>query len=291
MRSMTGFGAAASDRTGLALRAEARSVNHKYLQIKVRLPGELSFLEPEVENLVRKKIERGAVSIVLSLSSSTALSPLTIDTAAAQRYQRMLIGLAKELKLDPEVKLETITALPGVLAGQIDTRVMQRGRRVVLNTVGAALDALTEMREREGAATKKDLQKHAAAIERVVARIDKRMPKVVRGHQQQLRARVEELLGDAAVLQPADLAREIALIADRMDVSEELTRLASHLEQLRGLLNKKGPVGRSLDFLVQEFLREANTIGSKCNDARVSHDVVEVKTLIERLREQVQNVE
>jgi uncharacterized protein (TIGR00255 family) len=160
-----------------------------------------------------------------------------------------------------------------------------------LQTVADALEALTQMREREGAATKRDLQKNAAAIARVVARIQKRMPAAVRAHQKALHARVAELLGGSAGLQPTDLAREIALIADRMDVAEELTRLASHLDQLAGLLAKKGPVGRSLDFLVQEFLREANTIGSKCNDARVSHDVVEVKTLIERLREQVQNVE
>jgi uncharacterized protein (TIGR00255 family) len=288
---MTGFGSVTSDGAGLALRAEVRSVNHKYLQVKIRLPGELSYLEPDVEELVRKRIERGAVSLTLSLSSSAALSPLTIDKDAAQRYKRMLVSLAKDLELEPNVSLETIAGLPGVLTGRADTRAMQRGRRAVLQTVGAALDALTEMRELEGAATRRDLERNAAAIARVVARIEKRMPKVVKAHQQALHARVQELLGDASSLQPADLSREIALIADRMDVAEELTRLASHLDQLAALLTKKGPVGRSLDFLVQEFLREANTIGSKCNDARVSHEVVEVKTLIERLREQVQNVE
>jgi len=291
MRSMTGFGAAAGDRSGLALRVEARSVNHKYLLVKVRLPGELSYIEPEVEELVRKKLQRGAVSITVSVSGSTALSPLAVDTAAAQRYQRLLVGLAKDLKLEPQLDLATIAGLPGVLTAQVDTRAMQRSRRAVLQTVADALEALTQMREREGAATKRDLQKNAAAIARVVARIQKRMPAAVRAHQKALHARVAELLGGSGGLQPTDLAREIALIADRMDVAEELTRLASHLDQLAGLLAKKGPVGRSLDFLVQEFLREANTIGSKCNDARVSHDVVEVKTLIERLREQVQNVE
>ncbi len=291
MRSMTGFGAATNDRSGLALRVEARSVNHKYLQVKVRLPGELSYLEPEVDALVRKKIERGALSLTVSLPSTASLSPLTIDTAVAKRYERMLTDLAKELGLEPRVELETIAGLPGVLTGMVDTRALQRGRRATLQTIAAALDALTEMREREGDALAADLEKNAAAVGRVTARIEKRMPGVVRAHHKALRARVAELIDDRASLQPSDLAREVALIADRMDVSEELTRLASHLDQLSRLLAKKGPVGRSLDFLVQEFLREANTIGSKCNDARVSHDVVELKTLIERLREQVQNIE
>jgi uncharacterized protein (TIGR00255 family) len=178
-----------------------------------------------------------------------------------------------------------------VLAGDVDSKALQRGRRALLRAVDGALTALIEMRDHEGRALAADLTKHATAIARVVARIEKRMPQVVRAHQKALRQRVDELLDGRSTVQPADLAREVALIADRMDVSEELSRLHSHMDQLARLVEKKGPVGRSLEFLVQEFLREANTIGSKCNDARMAHDVVELKTLIERLREQVQNVE
>ncbi|MFM7298248.1 MAG: YicC family protein, partial [Planctomycetota bacterium] len=164
-------------------------------------------------------------------------------------------------------------------------------RSVLLAVVDAALDALGEMREREGAALARDLGLRGATIAAIVERIRARMPLVVRTHQENLHKRVAELLGPGTALAPADLAREIALIADRLDVTEELTRLASHLGQLQALCAKRTPVGRQLDFLVQEFLREANTIGSKCNDAEVAHAVVELKTEIERLREQVQNVE
>jgi uncharacterized protein (TIGR00255 family) len=147
------------------------------------------------------------------------------------------------------------------------------------------------MREAEGRHLRSDLERNASAIEKVVARIAKRMPQAVLAHQKKLHERVEELIAGRGAVQAEDLAREIALIADRMDVSEELSRLDSHIAQLRALLERSGPVGRQLDFLVQEMLREANTIGSKCNDAQVAHGVIEVKTSIERLREQVQNVE
>jgi uncharacterized protein (TIGR00255 family) len=291
MRSMTGFGAAASDQSGLALRAEVRSVNHKYLQVKIRIPGELSYLETDVEELVRKKVERGSLAVTITASSPGTLGATEVDTAVARRYKKLLTALAKDLGVEPNVDLATIVELPGVLTARVDTRSMQRGRRAVLEAVTGALEALAEMRDREGGAMKADLVRNAKAVQRIVARIAKRMPGVVRNHQATLRTRVQDLMGTGSVVPPEDLAREIALIADRMDVAEELTRLESHLDQLEKLLDLKGPVGRRLDFLVQEFLREANTIGSKCNDAAVSHLVVEVKTLIERLREQVQNVE
>jgi uncharacterized protein (TIGR00255 family) len=147
------------------------------------------------------------------------------------------------------------------------------------------------MREVEGKSLLADLRKNAKKVASLVATIEKRMPVVVREHHESLRKRVEELLDGRVSVRSEDLARELALIADRMDVGEEITRIKSHVDQWESLLAKGGAVGRQLDFLVQELLREANTIGSKCNDAPVAHAVVELKTLIERLREQVQNVE
>ena len=291
MRSMTGFGAASRDAEGFAVRVEVRSVNHKYLQIKTRLPGDLAYLEADVEERVRKRLERGSVAVHVALSAGATLTTAVLNERVAERYRDLLRGLSSKLQLAGEIELGTLLSLPGVLSSEVDDQAQSQARKAVLGVVDAALVELVEMRQREGEATGKDLASNAAKVEKVVARIARRMPKVVREHQKTLRERVDELLGPGSTVRPEELAREVALIADRYDVSEELTRLSSHLAQLDKIMAKKGAVGRSLEFLVQEFLREANTIGSKCNDAAVAHDVVELKTLIERLREQVMNVE
>jgi uncharacterized protein (TIGR00255 family) len=291
MRSMTGFGSASRSEKGLALRAEVRAVNHKFLQLKLRLPDELGALEPEVEARVRERLERGAVNLNVSLDSGVALAPIELDLALASRYRELLEKLNYELRLGAKLGIDDIARLPGVFHSAPDSAAIAAARSVLFAVVDAALDALGEMREREGAALARDLALRGSAIAAIVERIRGRMPLVVRTHQENLHKRVAELLGPGTTLAQADLAREIALIADRLDVTEELTRLASHLGQLQVLCAKRTPVGRQLDFLVQEFLREANTIGSKCNDAEVAHAVVELKTEIERLREQVQNVE
>jgi uncharacterized protein (TIGR00255 family) len=292
MRSMTGFGAAQRNEGALALRAEVRSVNHKFLQLKLRLPNELALLEPEVEELVRERLERGSVALNVTSHGAAALSAIELNLTVAKRYKALLTKLGKELGLEARVTLEDIAKLPGVFTAEPDTKSLSRGRKALLAVVSAALDSLGEMREREGAALAKDLAKHGAAIKKIVADIERRMPVVARTHQENVVRRVNELVGErASAVAPADLAREIALIADKLDVSEEIARLSSHLAQLDVLARKPGSVGRQLEFLIQEFLREANTVGSKCNDATVAHDVIELKTLIERLREQVQNVE
>ena len=291
MRSMTGFGAAAHAESSLPLKVEVRSVNHRHLQIKTRLPGDLAFLESEVEDLVRRKIERGAVSVSINFTSPAALNAVTVNVETAKRYKKLLGSMAKDLGVTADLSLDKLAGLPGVIGGEVDKRSLARVPKAVKQVLEEALEALGRMRDREGEAMRKDLTKNAASIEKIVARIAKRMPAAVKQHQKTLHARVEELLGGTTKIQPQDMARENALIADRMDVSEEVTRLGSHLVELDRLLKKSGSVGRRLDFLVQEFLREANTIGSKCNDAKVAHDVVELKTVIERLREQVQNVE
>lgn len=300
MRSMTGLGAASRSAASskskratavLALSAEVRSVNHKFLQLKLRLPSELALLEPEVEALVRKRLERGSVTLNVTSHGAAQLSAAELDVDLARRYKAQLVKLARELGLEPDIELDDLARLPGVFSNEPDGQAMKRGRKLLLEVVEAALDNLAEMREREGKVLARDLAKHGAEIARIAALIRARMPLVVKNHHENLRKRVADLIGEKAVVAPADLAREIALLADRLDVTEELTRLESHLAQLSALCAKPGSVGRQLDFLVQEFLREANTIGSKCNDAQVAHAVVELKTSIERLREQVQNVE
>jgi uncharacterized protein (TIGR00255 family) len=296
MRSMTGFGAAqaaakAARGGGAALRVEVRTVNHKFLQVKARLPVELAFLEIEVEELVRKRLERGSVQLNVFASGPTGVETVAIQGSAAKSYKRELERLAKELGLDADVHLDTLLGLPGVVGLGVDTGALKRREKEVLELVARALDALEAMREVEGKAIAKDLARHANEIEKLVTRIEKRLPEVVLAHRDALTRRVGELLGGATALGPGDLAREVALLADKLDVSEEIARLRSHFAQLAAITKKPGPIGRQLDFLVQEIFRETNTIGSKCSDAPIAHAVVELKTLIERLREQVQNVE
>jgi uncharacterized protein (TIGR00255 family) len=288
---MTGFGSATVAEEGLIARTEIRSVNHRYLQVKVRMPVEDSALEPEVESLVRKTLARGAVTVTVHVEHEAKPSAVQLDVALARHYQKALNELAGQLDLGRKVELDTLITLPGVLAHKDDDRERERERRAVQGSVRAALADLAKMRAAEGQSLLADFKKHTASIAKIVARIEKRMPKVVKEHHAVLVKRVNELLDGRAAVEASDLPRELALLADRMDVSEELARLKSHLEQWETLLAKGQAVGRQLDFLVQEILREANTIGSKCNDATMAHAVVELKTLIERLREQVQNVE
>jgi len=290
LHSMTGFGAASGESKGLAIQVELRSVNHRYLQLKIRIPSEFGALEQKVDALIRKKLERGSVSATISVTHPGG-SKATVDVDAARNYERMLTKLSKELKLDSGPDLKSLLLLPGVVSVDASAGHGQKEAKLLLVAVEEALGGLCEMREREGDSLEKDLRFHLAALRKLVVKIDKRMPQVVKAVQADLHRRVEGLLEGRAVLQDSDLAREVALIADRGDVSEELARLDSHIEQIETRVTKGGAVGKQLDFLVQELLRELNTIGSKCSDTKVAHWVIEGKTAVERMREQVQNVE
>jgi uncharacterized protein (TIGR00255 family) len=288
---MTGFGAGHARADGREARVELRSVNHRHLHVKVRLPADLAALEPEVEAAVRARLARGSVTVGVGVERSGGAGLATIDREAARRYLSMLGGLATELGLPERPSLAMLVSLPGVVGLAQDEEQHERESALVLEALASALEALVEMREHEGRELAADLRRNARAVAGLVGRVEERMPEVVRGHQAALQQRVGELLGGRQPVAPGDLARELALLADRMDVGEELARLKSHLAQLERVLAQGGSVGRQLDFLTQELFREANTIGSKCNDAPVAHMVVEMKTHVERLREQVQNVE
>ncbi|MBL8860829.1 MAG: YicC family protein [Planctomycetes bacterium] len=293
LRSMTGFGAAAAKGSGAEARVEIRSVNHRHLQVKSRLPQSLTHLEPQIEAAVRAKLSRGSVTVGVDLERERGAGA-RIDERALRAWCVEIQRATRAAGLEAEFGLETVLGLPGVLvAGDGDARA-RADERLVLAALGAALESLDTMRAREGRALAADLKKHGQAIRGVAKRLEKRLPKLVQEQHAALRRRLADLLEGAPgarLPKEADLARELALLADKTDVAEELTRLASHLAQLDALVASGTPAGRPLDFLVQELFREANTIGSKCNDAQAAHLVVELKTLVERLREQVQNVE
>ena len=290
MRSMTGFGAAATEDDGFAVRVEVRSVNHRYLQIKSRLPHEMARLERDAEARVRERLSRGSVTLHVSATRTHQGEAVQLDETAARRLYRELKQLAAELETEPPT-LGEILRLPGVVEAADDAGPLADLALRALGVVEQALDELVLMRDREGEAMARDLVQNAAALAELRTRIEGRMPEVVAYHHAALKKRLAELLDGTQPVADADLARELAVLADRTDIAEELTRLASHLEQLERLFASTKPVGRQLDFLVQELHREVNTIGSKCNDATVAHWVVEAKTCVERMREQVQNVE
>jgi uncharacterized protein (TIGR00255 family) len=288
---MTGFGAAAVERDGLAVRVEVRAVNHRHLLVKSRLPSDLVHLEPEIEVRTRKRLARGSITVNVDLTHLDPAAELALDERTALRYAELAQKLAKKLGLSEQISLRDILSLPGVLGARDGRPGPAEGTHSVLEGLELALDELAGMREREGASLAKDLARHAKAVEAALKKIARRMPRVVREHHESLKLRIGELIDSHPVVSEGELARELALLADRLDVSEEVARLESHLVELRRLLEEGGAIGRQLDFLAQEFFREANTIGSKCNDSQVAHLVVDVKTQIERMREQVQNVE
>lgn len=288
---MTGFGLGEAEVDSLTVRVEIRSVNHRFLQARFRLPSEFADLEPRVDQAVKKKLSRGAVTLTVITVRGAAPNAVRVDDELAARYLELLGRTARQLGIENDLSLSKLAGLPGVVGTQLDESTREEETKALMQAVNAALENLVAMRKSEGDSMEVDIRKNVSAVSELRAKIETRMPVVVQEHFERMRKRAEGLLEREAQIDPKDLARELALLAERTDVSEEISRLDSHLAQLETILAKGGEVGRKLDFLVQELYREANTIGSKASDAEVAHAVVDLKTHIERVREQVQNIE
>jgi uncharacterized protein (TIGR00255 family) len=290
IRSMTGFGAGHGAAGGEELDVEVRSVNHKFCEVKVRLPRELAALEIEIAKAVKERLARGGVEVAVRRPGPGAGLAPRVDVALAESYARAFHEIQARLGLPGAVTLADVLGADGVVRLEERTVTADAAREAVRRGLGAALDALAEMRAREGEALARDLAARLDLVEASVARVEALVPQVVEHHRARLAERVLELTRGVA-LDPARLAQEVALLADRTDVTEEVTRLRSHLAQARALLSLAEPAGRKLDFLVQEMHREVNTIGSKAQSAEIAAIVVATKAEVERMREQVQNVE
>jgi uncharacterized protein (TIGR00255 family) len=287
---MTGFGAGHAGAAAEALDVEVRSVNHKFCEVKVRLPRELAALEPDAMKLVKERLARGGVDVsVRRAGSAGGLAP-RVDLALAEAYARVFEELRARLGLPGGPSLADVAAAEGVIRLDEPALDLEAARAALRGALAAALDALVAMRAREGAALARDLAGRLDGVEALVARAAALVPQTVEHHRARLAERVQEL-SRGLPLDPARLAQEVALFADRTDVTEEVTRLGSHLSQARALLGGGEPAGRKLDFLVQEMHREVNTIGSKSQSAEIAAIVVTAKAEVERMREQVQNVE
>jgi uncharacterized protein (TIGR00255 family) len=290
IRSMTGFGAGRAEREGEEIDVEVRSVNHKFCEVKVRTPRELAALELEAARLVKERLARGGIEVALRRTGGASGFAPRIDAGLAESYARAFRELQARLGLPGTLSLADVIGADGVVRLDERTVDLDAAREAMRRALGAALDALVEMRAREGEALARDLAGRLATLERSVASIEALAPQSVEHHRARLAERVQEL-SRGVPLDPGRLEQEVALLADRTDVTEELTRLRSHVAQVRGLLELAEPAGRKLDFLVQEMHREVNTIGSKSQSAEIAAIVVTAKAEVERMREQVQNVE
>jgi uncharacterized protein (TIGR00255 family) len=290
IRSMTGFGAGKGGEGGEAVEAEVRSVNHKFCEVKVRLPRELAALETEITRWVKDRLARGGIDVSIRRSSSRAALSPRVDAELAAEYARAFEDVRARLGLAGGVALSDVLAAAGVVTLEERSVDLDAARGSVAAAIAAALASLLSMREREGVALARDLEGRLAVVESIAAQLAEAAPRTLESYRIRLEERVAELSRGLAP-DPVRLATEVALFADRTDVTEELTRLASHVAQMRTLLGSGEPAGRKMDFLVQEMHREANTVGSKSQSADAAAAVVNLKAEIERMREQVQNVE
>ena len=290
-RSMTGFGAAQFVEHGRRYGVEIRSVNGRFLKCVSRVPDELHGLEPEIEQEVGRHLGRGSVTVSVRFVDQSAQAALPINFAALKRYVDQLSPLAE---LDHcRIDVSSLVHLPGVLSSEPDETFLEEARPVVLKLVAEACGLVDGMRTREGKALAEEIETHLAKIELHITSIHVRAPQVIEAFQARLRQRMEALLAEVGgESRDEDLLREVAVFAERSDITEEIARLAAHIDQFRELLcSDTDLVGRTLDFLSQEMLREANTIGSKCLDTEVGRAIVEVKGSVDRVKEQVQNLE
>ena len=289
IRSMTGFGAAEGSIGGARVSVEIRSVNHRFFNATIRLPGELSRWEGDAREALRKKVSRGHVTLSARLERE-GIAAAGIDEARFAAYVEMLRSLQDRYQLSGELDVATILRLPDVFAAGDGSS--EGSPAELVSVVEAAADALSASRVEEGTRLVAYLRERLSIIERALESIAARAPQRVIEHRDKLREAVRELAG-SAVIDLQRLALEVALLAERLDVQEELSRFASHVAVFRDTLSQTGgePVGKRLGFLLQEMLRETNTTGSKANDAGMLADVVTIKEELERLREQVENLE
>jgi uncharacterized protein (TIGR00255 family) len=287
---MTGFGAAAGPIGSQQVTLELRTVNHRFFNPSIKLPGALSQWEGELREQLRKGVARGHVTATARIERA-ANDVQAIDEQKVARYAELLRGLQQRHGLDGPVDLATILRFPDVLASGQDQETAGTAAEVQ-KLAGEALTALTHMREVEGARLATLLEERISVVEGALSRIAQRAPERLVAERERLTKAVRELTGGVN-LDEQRLAQEIALLADRLDVSEEVDRFRSHVSAFRETLasGKKEPVGKRLGFLLQEMLREANTTGSKSRDAAMLHDVVAVKEELERIAEQVENIE
>lgn len=290
MHSMTGYGRGQIARARVKVVVEIQSVNKRQSDVALNLPDRLSELEPEMRAVIAQHVHRGRLTVRVSLEHARTGFSSVVNHGLAKAYLRSLRSLREELKLPGEITIETILQAPGVIDTPRDTPLAPTTHAATLAALKIALQKLLSMRAKEGANLLKDLMHRTKVVHQTLATIRKLQPRATRRYQSQLQERIKKLGLDVSV-DDDRLVKEIALFAERSDFSEEVTRLESHLDQFVQTSKKQEPIGRTLEFLSQEIARELNTLSAKANDAEISQLVVRCKAELEKIREQIQNVE
>jgi uncharacterized protein (TIGR00255 family) len=290
--SMTGFGDATAERNGTHYAVEVRSLNNRFFKPVIKLPENVSGLEPEIETVLREKLGRGSITYILKMRLDSADAAYHVNTAALESYLAQLREV-KGLDGVARIDLASLMQLPGVCQEPRDEsdEIAKHGD-VIRDLTQKSIEKLSVMRAREGQSLFNDLMKHLKLIANELAQIQTRAPFVIDEYHKKLLSRVNQLMSKAELqVSQVDLLKEIAVFAERADISEEIQRLTHHLDSFEQACRAGEHAGRKLDFITQEMLREANTIASKANDAHIAGHIVEIKGAIDRLKEQVQNVE
>ncbi len=293
LRSMTGFGRAEAGDERTTVRVEIRSLNNRHLRIVPRVPEQLQGLEPLLEQVVGETLHRGTVYVTIDIQQAVGIVEYEIDADALHSYLRQISAVSHNLHLVGDVRVDSLLQLPGCVRRSKDAALAPEARlQLASEAVRKALAAVIEMREKEGQTIWQDLLKSKARIQELLDQVEARQPSILQGYRERLAARVQQLAGDVKI-SDADLGRELAIFAERSDISEEQSRLRSHLAQLEEVPSQDGkePAGRKLEFIIQEMLREANTMAAKANDAALVQLAVLIKVEIDKMREQALNVE
>jgi len=291
IRSMTGYGSAELERDGQRLSAEIRSVNHRFCEVSIRAPKLVSLFEDQIRQLVQERFSRGKLNLSISWSGAgDSGEVLRLNETVTDRYVALLEQLQKRYGLQGGVDVSMLAALPDVFAWEHTALSDEETWSLLRSLVEKACESMNQMKGREGTALARDLEERLALIRAALDRVIERAPMRPLEMKERLTERIRPLLGEVD-LDPVRVAQEVAFYADRLDCTEECVRLAAHLDQFRHLIEGPELAGRKLNFLLQEMNREANTIGSKANDVEIGHAVIVMKEEIERIREQVQNVE
>lgn len=290
LKSMTGFGHSEYTENDITFTVEIKTVNHRYSDIFLRMPKQISSFEDRVRSLVNSKIQRGKIDIYITYDNkSSQAQEVILDEKLAKAYCEALKKIAEGLGLRDDVSASSLARFPDIL--KVEKRDNDDSIGTILEkAMEKAISELLEMRTKEGEKLKDSLLSNLSAIEVFVGKIQQKAPVVVKEYKEKLESRLSELI-DIQRVDPARIATEVALFADKCSVDEELVRLKSHLIQMKEMLNEGSPVGKKADFLIQEMNREVNTIGSKASDLEITRNVVELKSEIEKLREQIQNIE
>lgn len=291
IKSMTGFGRAVSEIDGYVITVELRSVNHRYFEFSSRVPRQYGFLDDKLKSYVNSRVFRGKVECnVLIEALNTDTAEVVVNKTLAGAYVKALKEIADEYGLKEDFGAGTISRFNDVLVLRKAEEDEEKLWNYVKEVTSQAIDRFIDMRETEGARMKEDISSRAEFILDCVSYIEERSPQTVKEYNDKLIERVHELIGDVS-LDEARVIQEVAIYADKVAVAEETVRLRSHIDQLNTFIASDEPVGRKMDFLVQEINRETNTIGSKANDVDIARKVVDIKAEVEKIREQIQNIE